>query len=304
MIKKGQLRYLVISICLFMGGDIFAQSSREIGSDEIGSDEGGYVWMAIAIALAIIAITLSVLSLYFSQKRNQRENDNDSVPSQRESQLKNNISMLRKDYDQLIKDIIELRSKMDRLAESSNQAIQQPGLSERNIEAQIILALDDYMKNDKNLWSLLELIKCSGLFQQEVQREENIKEEYVLCSAVEHQTKRQTQDQYDEFAVNAPSFFAGSVDESTGVFYRTTPSLDVDKTVVEFVSLDNIRAVFRVHKNAKSRILQDQSFIEGSCEVQEVCSNPHIVETIENGIAEKQVDGKWKVITKAKVRLS
>ncbi len=274
MLKMRQLRYVAVTIGIFIGADVFAGQvkSQNSTNDTIG-------W--IALCISILAISICIASWLCSNQSNFH------------TSLENKYETLDKKYQNL-----DLTVKS---ISTGNNSIEQ-GINDIKIQEEIIRTLKENICDKDIVWCIGQKLIDQGLIPFQAEENKQEVEEFVLVSKAE--VNLETPPFQDDFDVNNPAFFAGTVDLSTGNFYRTTSNVDTEKTVFEFVEKGGNRAVFRVHKIAKNRILEDQSFLEGSCEVQDIGHSPKLVETTENGIVEKQVDGKWKVLIKAKVRLS
>lgn len=92
--------------------------------------------------------------------------------------------------------------------------------------------------------------------------------------------------------------YASSADSDKRSFFKVTEQPDED-TIYKLMVSDN-RAQFRIYSEANSKVLKAPDFLECACEIQK--TGKEMVVTQEQGIAEKQADGSWIIINKAKIK--
>ncbi|MCL1938387.1 MAG: Ig-like domain-containing protein [Candidatus Azobacteroides sp.] len=95
------------------------------------------------------------------------------------------------------------------------------------------------------------------------------------------------------------TLYADAIDITEGTFYniRQQPA---DETIYELKLRDTSTALFAIYKGAYRRVIDRPSNLAG-CEKQIFPRGQHL--EVEEGIAQQQVDGKWKVIQKAKIKI-
>lgn len=97
-------------------------------------------------------------------------------------------------------------------------------------------------------------------------------------------------------------FYGTSVSPETALFQsisKQPENVSIFKMIVDN-SRDNI-AIFEIYEDAIRKIIEEPSFIEGACDFNFPSACRSMVITDIPGEAEKQTDGKWKVIKRAKI---
>lgn len=177
------------------------------------------------------------------------------------------------------KDIGELESNS---LDHGNREALYNGLTPRDV-SQLI---SKHLSEEKNLAIIVDYIKQSEKFYE---RKE--------ISEVVRPTVQQVQSIPEVMEIK---LYAGSPEGDT--FHKTYDSLNDNITYEMIINCDNI-AEFKVHPSAINKILTDQSFLETACDMQMPRYREWVsLVMIENGIAEKQPSGKWKITKKAKVK--
>lgn len=93
--------------------------------------------------------------------------------------------------------------------------------------------------------------------------------------------------------------YASSANKSTDEFY-TIMNEPNTKTIYRLtLNQDRQSASFDVFADAHSKVLQCPDFLEGACDLQD--SGSQKITTKKQGEARKQADGKWKIISQAKI---
>lgn len=94
--------------------------------------------------------------------------------------------------------------------------------------------------------------------------------------------------------------YASSADKSDSTFYEVTECMDNDS--LYSLRVTGIRAEFEVLDSVVSRVLANPDKLTCACDVRGQGSNEVITKS--KGIAEKQPNGKWKVMTPAIVEIN
>lgn len=104
-----------------------------------------------------------------------------------------------------------------------------------------------------------------------------------------------------EYRVVSKNFYlyASPANKSTNEFYTVTDEPN-SKTIYRLtLSEDKQSASFDVFADAHSKVLQSPDFLEGACDLQDLGSQR--LTTKKQGEARKQSDGKWTIISQAKI---
>jgi hypothetical protein len=97
-------------------------------------------------------------------------------------------------------------------------------------------------------------------------------------------------------AVPATTLYADSIFDG---FFNKTKETPNEETVFELHLHNAQNATFTIYHSAKQRIIANPAFLEG-CDKQ-VLANGQNVKIANEGVAQRQSDGKWKVISKLNV---
>lgn len=156
-----------------------------------------------------------------------------------------------------------------------------------NPSAEIIEALSDKVYDDVR--HLLEL---------------NCKESVVSQSISEQQTR---QDESWQSMPMSPTrendivvYYASALDEDNKTFYAVTDYPIDGETVFKFYELRKGKCEFVVYEKAYSKVLTDDNFLTGACNLSKLGNSRVVVE--KNGVAELTPDNKWIVVKPAIVK--
>jgi hypothetical protein len=94
--------------------------------------------------------------------------------------------------------------------------------------------------------------------------------------------------------------FASSINKDDLTFYAVSPQSNTD-TIFELRLKTAGMAEFSVFQGASTKVIKRMDFLEG-CDVQKLGSQNVLTDT--KGEAQKLSDGKWKVITPAKIKIT
>jgi exonuclease VII small subunit len=134
--------------------------------------------------------------------------------------------------------------------------------------------------------------------------EENIQlgqqmDAYMPKSSVEinAEQNRENQPVYSQASNStASTLYADSIFDG---FFNKTKETPNEETVFELHLQNAQNATFRIYHSAKPRIIANPAFLEG-CDKQ-VLANAQNVKIVNEGSAQRQADGKWKIVTKLNV---
>jgi hypothetical protein len=178
-----------------------------------------------------------------------------------EQSLRNEISDLKNDKEQVENKIKQLESTI------KNSERQYKKLFEENI--QLGQQMDAYQSPKSSV---------------EMNAEQN-RENQPVYSQTNHSTETSVSTLY------ADSIFDG--------FFNKTKETPNEETVFELHLQNAQNATFRIYNSAKPRIIANPAFLEG-CDKQ-VLANAQNVKIVNEGSAQRQADGKWKIVTKLNV---
>jgi len=101
---------------------------------------------------------------------------------------------------------------------------------------------------------------------------------------------------------NKSFLYASSANKASNNFYTVLDKLNGDtiyKLIIDSSNRD--KAFFEVYEEAFSKIIQAPDFLEGASELQVLGSQKIVTE--KQGIAERQADGKWRILEKAQIKI-
>lgn len=98
--------------------------------------------------------------------------------------------------------------------------------------------------------------------------------------------------------VSKPYLYATAANRDNNTFYDVIAMPKRGSTIYA-LRVDGNRAEFGVFKDAYEKVIKDKNFLECACQI---VGNGQSVRTEEPGIAEKQSNGKWKIIKKAIIK--
>lgn len=141
----------------------------------------------------------------------------------------------------------------------------------------------------------------------------NIVDEYLIQKQEEERKVQQQelqaqmfiQQRKEELLRNSPkSLYADAIVQGN-LFNKVQESAVNTETIFELKLLRAVdtEAKVVVYPGAYKRVLANPSFLDG-CDVQHSGSNYNNVETVQEGIAHKNNEGKWQLSSKLKVKLS
>ena len=99
---------------------------------------------------------------------------------------------------------------------------------------------------------------------------------------------------------NAKMFYASALEEDNKTFYNVSEEPVPDETIFLFIETKNGKCDFVIYDGARSKVLKDDSFLTGACQLARI-GNSRVVVT-EKGVAELTPDNKWVVTKPAKVK--
>lgn len=110
--------------------------------------------------------------------------------------------------------------------------------------------------------------------------------------------KKETQEETPRDS-NSKMYYASALEEDNKTFYNVSEEPVPDETVFLFIETKNGKCDFAIYEGARSKVLKDDSFLTGACQLARI-GNSKVVVT-EKGIAELTTDNKWVVTKPAKV---
>lgn len=118
--------------------------------------------------------------------------------------------------------------------------------------------------------------------------------------ASEREVRTQTEHTTIENVASNSYLYATAANRDNNTFYDVTSQPEPGSTIYA-LEVDGNRAKFGIFKAAYEKVLKENNFLECACEYQVVGSRTS-VSTVKAGIAEKQPNGKWKIIKKAIIK--
>ncbi len=146
--------------------------------------------------------------------------------------------------------------------------------------------ISQYFNDSRNLGSIIDSIRRLQKLDEQERETERVRSQ---------STQRQNND-YHRIVL-----YAGSAEDATREFYSVINQVDPEKTIFELHVTNGSHAEYKVTKSAFDMVLRESAYLEVACDVYKKGSS-NLINT-ENGIAEKQPNGKWLIIKKAKVTI-
>jgi hypothetical protein len=167
----------------------------------------------------------------------------------------------------------------------------------KNDKKQFEARIKEFESEHKNIKQ-----KCDELLEKNKQPKQQIESYKDKPKNVTHINVKQNGNQ----AINsktthstaATTLYADSIFDSIFNKTKETPNED---TVFELHLHNEQNATFTIYPLAKSRIIANPSFLEG-CDKQ-VLTNAQNVKVVSEGSAQRQADGRWKIVNKLNVIL-
>ena len=91
--------------------------------------------------------------------------------------------------------------------------------------------------------------------------------------------------------------YARTVNSENDEFYKVTDNFESGKSIYTLI-IDGNNAKFKVAKEVYGKVLKETNFLESACEIQKIGNQKNTIVTKEAGIAERQLNGNWRIVKK------